>query len=116
MAFTQIIVSGKFLHPDASADPVEGTVRFRPSHVMRDASTNQIVARSDVVVHLVNGSFQQVLLATNDITTEPSNVMITYEVYVQLEGGGPEDRFQIVVDAASALGAMDLADVEHLPL
>ena len=98
-----VTVTGTYI--DISGEPIAGQVKFTPRAVLRNVTSNVILVNSTIVVTLdANGSFSQVLVATDDADASP--VDFTYFVEEAFTGGR---SFDILLPAATA--TVDLADV-----
>lgn len=104
---TTVTLSGNYV--DFEGNPIQGQVRFSITQVLRNPTDDQLVAPSNVVVPLVNGSFTVTLPATNDPDVFPNP--FTYTV----EESFPNGRTYSIDVPYTASGTLDLADISPDP-
>lgn len=102
---TTITVTGTYL--DIAGDPIAGQVKFTPRAVLRNITSDVIIINSTITVTLdVNGSFSQVLVATDDVDAVP--VDFTYRVEEAFVGGR---TFDMLLPSDTPGATIDIADV-----
>lgn len=102
MSFTNITVTGNYKNPNGSA--ATGTVTFLLSAQMENGGV--IVEPEPVVATLVSGALSQVLPATDDAGTLPTNAR--YMVIEQTSGSANRE-YSIPVPSASPGATVDLS-------
>jgi hypothetical protein len=113
---TAITVTGTYLAPDGT--PLSGYVVFTPSIKAADSTDNAIVPAVPYKVTLdEDGAFSEALMATDD--PQWNDAGWTYqvqEVITTAQGTTKKTTYNIEVPAASAGGALDLADAAVVDL
>jgi hypothetical protein len=103
---TPITVTGTYVGPDGS--PAAGTVSFVLSAAGRVPIDGALVPRVGATVSLVSGALSVVILSTDD--PDWAQTGLTYQVTERLYGA-PVRQYYVAVPAASAGGAVKLADL-----
>ncbi|CAB4156660.1 hypothetical protein UFOVP655_93 [uncultured Caudovirales phage] len=106
-SLTTVTLSGNYV--DFEGNAIAGQVRFSISQVLRNPTDDQLVAPSNVVVPLVNGSFTVTLPATNDPDVFPNPFVYT------VEESFPNGRTYSISVPYTASGTLDLADISPDP-
>ena len=106
MSFTAITITGSW--EDAAGNPATGSVTFKLTESMQDATSGEIVSPSTITAELESGAISQSLLANDDSTTTPTGAQ--YSV-TETIGGTVRPSYLITVPHAAPGATATLASL-----
>ena len=109
VAVTTVTITGNFV--DFEGTPVAGQVKFTLGDVLRNSVDDIMIAPSTVADTLdSNGSFSQIIPATNDPDVTPSGFVFT------VEEAFPRGRTYTISVPYTTVGSLDLVDLSPDPV